>query len=569
MLERLFIMPGHLLRLACGAALCLLCASAAFAAAGQNRLTDIRYWTSPTFTRLVLDLKTETAWETQELKDAKRLVVEIDGFDGFMPKELLEVNDGIVKKVRVLQSGGKVRILIELSKPAEHKIFALKKIDEKPPRLVIDVTRSDLEQADRVQREETRKQKKKGDYIVVIDPGHGGEDPGAVSPNGTYEKNLVLSIGKQLAAKLAAMPGVKAYMTRKGDYFIPLGKRIEIAKEYGADLFLSVHVNAGFSTKAAGSSVYCLSFKGASNNVARVAEKRENASDSIGGVPLEQQKSNLNVILCDLVQTHTINSSVQLAGLLLDDVGKFNKLYLSAPQEANFAVLRAPDIPSVLIETDFISSPDREKMLKSRDFQNRFAETAAATVAAYLSGRQSRESAQAARAAQSQAAQPPAEQVKAAAADDAPKRSREKQTEADRPALPTKRAEPALPPAPAGGRYRVVKKSGTEYCLVLVDQAQASAPMQPAPAESPKPRPVRRPAEAAIPKTKALPTPALSAPVTVLIEHAVKKGETLSSIAQKYQVPLKELCRQNSLPLTAKVQAGMKLKIVKQKSSQP
>ncbi len=377
----------HLPRAACAAALALLCASAAFAAAGQNRLTDIRYWTSPTYTRLVFDLKTETAWETKELKDSNRIVVELDGFDGFIPKELLAINDTIIKRVRTLQSNGKVRILIELEKPAEHKIFALKRVDEKPPRLVIDVTRADLEQAARMQREETRKQKKKGDYIVVIDPGHGGEDPGAVSPSGTYEKNLVLSIGRQLAAKLAAMPGIKAYMTRRGDYFIPLGKRIEIAKEYGADLFLSVHVNAGFSTKAAGSSVYCLSFKGASNNVARVAEERENASDSIGGVPLEQQKSNLNVILCDLVQTHTINSSVQLAGLLLDDVGKFNKLYLDTPQEANFAVLRAPDIPSVLIETDFISSPDREKMLKRKDFQNRFAETVAGTVAAYLAAR--------------------------------------------------------------------------------------------------------------------------------------------------------------------------------------
>ncbi len=129
-----------------------------------------------------------------------------------------------------------------------------------------------------------------------------------------------------------------------------------------------------------------------------MAEERENASDSIGGVPLEQQKSNLNVILCDLVQTHTINSSVQLAGLLLDDVGKFNKLYLDSPQEANFAVLRAPDIPSVLIETDFISSPDREKMLKSRDFQNRFAETVAGTVAAYLAARPQPDAAPAAKA---------------------------------------------------------------------------------------------------------------------------------------------------------------------------
>jgi N-acetylmuramoyl-L-alanine amidase len=569
LLDRLCTMLHFLPRAAFAAALGLFITSAAFAAAGQNRLTDMRYWTSPTFTRLVFDLKAETTWETQEQKDSNRLVVELDGFDGFLPKELLEVNDGIVKKVRALQSGGKVRILIELEKPVEHKIFVLKKINEKPPRLVIDLTRSDLEQADRVHREETRKQKKKGDYIVVIDPGHGGEDPGAVSPQGAYEKDLVLAICKQLAAKLASMPGIKAYLTRKGDYFIPLSKRAEIAREYGADLFLSVHVNAGFSTKAAGSSVYCLSFKGASNNVARVAEARENASDSIGGVPLEQQKSNLNVILCDLVQTHTINSSVQLAGLLLNDVGKFNKLYLNSPQQANFAVLRAPETPSVLIETDFISSPDREKMLKSREFQTRFVDTVAATVAAYLSGRQSRESAHGTQISQSPAAQPPADQDKAAPSGDGAKRGREKQAEAGKPVPPSKRAESALPPAPAGGKYRVVKKSDTEYSLVPIDsaQAQAPAPALPVPAESPKPQPGRKPAAAAIPKSKTSPAPA--APVTVQIEHVVKKGESLTSIAQKYQMPVKELCSQNNLPLTTKVQAGVKLIIIKPKSSQP
>jgi N-acetylmuramoyl-L-alanine amidase len=561
-----------LLRAACAAALCLLCASAAFAAAGQNRLSDIRHWTSPTFTRLVFDLKTETTWETQELKDSNRLVVELDGFDGFMPRELLEINDGIIKKVRLLQSGGKVRILIELEKPAEHKIFALKQVDEKPPRLVIDVTRSDLEQADRVQREETRKQKKKGDYIVVVDPGHGGEDPGAVSPKGTYEKDLVLSIGKQLAAKLGAMPGIKAYLTRKGDYFIPLGKRIEIAREYGADLFLSVHVNAGFSTKAVGSSVYCLSFKGASSNVGRLAEKRENASDSIGGVPLDQQNSNVNVILCDLVQTHTINSSVQLASLLLDEVEKFNTLYLASPQEANFAVLRAPDTPSVLIETDFISTPAREKMLKNREFQNRFTQTVAGTVAAYLAGRQPRDAAGQTKGAKRETLQPdqaveekqnstppPGADTSGKAGDAAP----ERQTP---PARAAADASPLL--APEGGKYRVVKKSDTEYVLVPVDQAQTPSPRQAGVQTRPSPAPVAPAKPQAVPKLQATTNPETAAPVTLVISHVVKKGESLASIAQKYQVPFKELCRQNNLPFTTKVEAGVKLKIVKQKYQQ-
>ncbi len=540
-------MQRHMQRAACIMALCLVCVPAAFAAAGQNRLTDIRYWTSPTFTRLVFDLKSEATWETGEQKDSNRLVLELDGFDGFLPRELLSVNDGIVKKVRALHSSGKIRILIELEKPAEHKIFILKKIDEKPPRLVIDLTRTDLEQAARGERQKTARQKKKGDYIVVIDPGHGGEDPGAVSSGGAYEKDLVLAIGRQLAAQLGATPGVKAYLTRRGDYFIPLGKRVEIAKEYGADLFLSIHVNAGFSTKAAGSSVYCLSFKGASNNVARVAEARENASDSIGGVPLEQQKSNLNVILCDLVQTHTINSSVQLAGLLLGELGKFNKLYLALPQEANFAVLRAPDTPSVLIETDFISSPDREKMLKSREFQNRFVKTVAETVSCYLAGKPQSPAAQTA-----QGTPPPAssqQEEKKEPAQQAPlphKAGRQAEPPAEKKSPVAKPAPSFLPQAPEGGKYRIVKKSDTEYALEPVEQA----PQQPA-------------GQPVVPAA-ALPKPGHGA--TTVRYHVVKKNEGLSSIARQYGLPLQELCQQNNLSPDTKVAAGIKLKIVQRKS---
>lgn len=521
-------MRRHVQRAACLVALCLACAQAV-AAGGQNRLTDIRYWTSPTYTRLVFDLKAGTAWKAQEQKDVRRLVIELEGFDGFLPKKLIAVNDGIVKKVRATQSKGKISVVVELEKPAEHKIFALKKIDNKPPRLVIDLTRSDLEQAARVQRQETARQKKKGDAIVVIDPGHGGEDPGAVSPGGTYEKDLVLAMGRKLAGELGATPGIKAYLTRRGDYFLPLGKRIEIAKEYGADLFLSLHVNAGFSRKAAGSSVYCLSFKGASNNVARIAEERENASDSIGGVPLEQEKSNLNVILCDLVQTHTINSSVQLAGLLLGGLGDFNKLYLEAPQEANFAVLRAPDIPSVLIEADFISSPDREKMLKGRKFQNRFVQTVAKTVAAYLDAQP----------------QSPAPQIAATPAPVQPKAAKAPVPPASRPQKAARRAKSSAfqPQPPENGKYRIIKKSETEYALMPSGQGQK----QPALLASPLPKSDQR--------------------ATAVRYHVVRKNENLTSIARRYGLPLRELCRQNNLAPDTRIAAGIKLKIAQGESS--
>ena len=524
-------------RAACVVALCILCAPASRAGAAANRLTDIRFWTSPTFTRLVFDLRAETSWKESPQKDATILELELVGFDGALPREVMPVGDGIVKAVRARAAAGKIRLVIELEKPAEHRVFILKKIDEKPPRLVVDVTRADLEAADRVQRQQTARQKKRGDFIVVIDPGHGGEDPGAVSAAGSHEKDIVLALSRQLAAQLGAAPGITAYLTRKGDYFIPLGKRVEIAREYGADLFLSIHVNAGFSSRASGSSVYCLSFKGASNNVAKVAEARENASDSIGGVPLEQQKSNINVILCDLVQTHSINSSVQLADMLLDGLGKFNRLYLANPQEANFAVLRAPDTPSVLIETDFISSPDREKMLKSKEFQSRFVKTVTETVAAYLSARPGKTAPAAMQAARAPAAAQPEQEMPEpvrVAPSGQPAPAAEKKE-------PPKTAIDELPPAPEGGKYRVVRKSATEYALVPVAQAQ------PKPPAAAKPEPFR---------------------ITTLVRyHVVKKNESLQSIARRYAMPEKELRRQNNLPARARVVAGMKLKIVQQRTA--
>jgi N-acetylmuramoyl-L-alanine amidase len=352
----------------------------------RNHLYDIRYWSSPTFTRIVLDLKGGARYDSFSLKKPDRLVLDLKNFDGYVPKKLVRIDDGIVKRIRASRkSRGIVRIVIDLEKKSGHKIFPLKKISKKPPRLVVDITRPDLERAVRVKREKTRELKKKGDYIVVIDPGHGGEDPGAVGRKGTKEKDIVFDIAKKIVWKLNRRKGIKAYLTRKGDYFIPLRKRIEIAKQYGADLFISIHADSSFSKKTYGTSVYCLSFKGASSNAAQMAAKRENISDFIGGVPLDQQNNDLNVIIFDLVQTHSLNSSLQFAGLTLREVSKINRLHTKKPQQAEFAVLRAPDIPSILIETDFISNPRREKRMKTQWFKNEFANRVTAAVGKFLS----------------------------------------------------------------------------------------------------------------------------------------------------------------------------------------
>jgi len=183
---------------------------------------------------------------------------------------------------------------------------------------------------------------------------------------------------------LNRQPGIKAYLSRTGDYFIPLAKRVEIARQYSADLFISIHADASFNTRAAGSSVYCLSFKGASSNTARMAAKKENASDFIGGIPLGRPSGDLNNIIFDLMQTASLNAGLQLGGLVLKEIGVINRLHTRQLQQANFAVLRAPHIPSVLIETDFISNPARARRLRDKNFQENFSRHVTKAVKAFF-----------------------------------------------------------------------------------------------------------------------------------------------------------------------------------------
>jgi len=352
-----------------------------------NRLYDLRHWTAPAYTRIVLDLKHSAEYSSFVLTDPPRLVIDLKNIDPHIPKNFAEINDGIVKTIRLAKkSKNVVRIVIDLKKSSDHKVFPLKKVSNKRPRLVIDITRTDLEKSHRKKRAATKNLKKKGNYIVVVDAGHGGEDPGAVNRKGLKEKDIVLKIAKNTARRLNRKSGIKAYLTRKGDYFIPLRKRIMIAKEYGADIFISIHADSSFSTKAYGTSVYCLSFKGASSNTARMAARKENASDFVGGVPLDHKNSSLNSIIFDLVQTHSLNSSLNLAKIMLKKISRINRLHKKTPPQANFAVLRAPDIPSILIETDFISNPKRAKNMRTRWFQDEFSKCITSGVVQFISG---------------------------------------------------------------------------------------------------------------------------------------------------------------------------------------
>ena len=530
----------------------------------RNHLSDIRYWSSPTFTRIVLDLKSEPRFDSFSLVKPDRLVVDLKNFDGQVPKKLLTINDGIVKKIRASQkSKGTIRIVVDLAKKSDHKIFPLKKISTKLPRLVIDITRPDLEEADRFQREETRKRKKKGNYIVVIDPGHGGEDPGAVGKKKTKEKDIVFAIAKKLAWKLNHKKGVKAYLTRKGDYFISLKKRIEITKQYGADLFISIHADSSFSKKVYGSSVYCLSFKGASSNTAKMVAAKENASDFIGGVPLDHQNHDLNAIIFDLVQTHNLNSSLHFAGLTLKEISKVNKLHTKRPHQAGFAVLTAPDIPSILIETDFISNPRREKRMKTAWFQNEFANRIAIATSQFLFlGKQD-----------------PRKQrsVKPRSIYHVVKRGETLSSIAIKynttvhdlrrlngmSAKSTLRAGKKLKVIPGEKakdrrpklRYHVVKRGETlssiaiKYNTTVHDLRRLNGMSAKSTLRAGK-------------KLKVIPGEKAKDRRPKLRYHVVKRGETLSSIAKKYQTTVNRLCKLNGMSTKSTLRAGKKLRVL-------
>jgi N-acetylmuramoyl-L-alanine amidase len=210
--------------------------------------------------------------------------------------------------------------------------------------------------------------------IIAIDAGHGGQDPGARGPGGSREKMITLAIARELARQVNATPGYRAHLTRDADFFIPLNERARIAKRAGADMFVSIHADAAENPAARGSSVFVLSEKGASSTAARWLANKENLADAIGGVNIGTQDRQLASVLLDLSTTAQINDSMKLGKAVLTEIGGINRLHRGVVEQAGFAVLKAPDIPSILVETAFISNPEEEARLKDDAYQNQLAD---------------------------------------------------------------------------------------------------------------------------------------------------------------------------------------------------
>ena len=247
------------------------------------------------------------------------------------PREIA-VADQVIRTLKLEEAGrAETKLTVFLVKPAALSVFLLKPYQDKPDRLVIDISRPDLEEKEKAGRQLSRELKAGKKKIIVLDPGHGGEDPGAIGPRGTMEKEIVLSLAQGLQKVLDSTGETRAFLTRRGDYFVPLSERVKIAQEYGADLFISLHANGSRSRQTRGTSIYCLSLKGASDTATQLLAQKENASDLIGGMSAAPAQRDLDSILLDLKQTHSINESLQLGGIALSELGRVNAIQFSTP----------------------------------------------------------------------------------------------------------------------------------------------------------------------------------------------------------------------------------------------
>jgi len=345
---------------------------------------SVRYWTAPDHTRIVIDVSGAPKFRHSVLSDPPRVVIEVSKAKLHSSVREMAVGDGVIDKVRFnALSGGVVQIVVDLPRPSESAVFYLEKLADKPHRIVVDVKKPVAPQEPVPVGEPSLLPKEKKVRVVVIDAGHGGEDPGAVGKRGLREKDITLKLARKLKEKLDAEPGIKAYLTRNGDYFIPLRKRTKIAKDLGADVFVSIHMNASRSRGAFGTEVYFLSLTGATDEEARELAKMENEADLVGGIPVEAEDDIVS-ILTDLKQSNAIARSSDLAEQIIDSLGRHRNLATSrGVKQAGFTVLKSADFPSVLVEVAFISNGAEATLMKSDDFHDEVAGLLASAVKQY------------------------------------------------------------------------------------------------------------------------------------------------------------------------------------------
>jgi N-acetylmuramoyl-L-alanine amidase len=366
------------------AALLLSVVTSPFAA--QVKIHGARIWSAPDHTRIVLDIAAPVRHKIFSLDGPHRLVIDISDaqFSGELPTA--DGGDRLVAGLRSgVREGDDLRVVLDLKQDVKAKSFLLEPNSEYGHRLVIDVspkaTPGRMQVASRTEPSMVPhhlsvqpKGVRHRDVIIAVDAGHGGEDPGAIGPSGTREKDVTLAISRKLADRINRQRGMRAVLIRDGDYFIALRQRIEKARQQRADLFVSIHADAFRDRRVRGSSVYTLSNGGATSEAARWLAERENRADLIGGVNLAERNDVLASVLLDMTQNATLEHSTIAAERVLSKLRALGDVHQTHIQKAGFAVLKSPDIPSMLVETAFISNPDEEQRLRSGSYQNKLAD---------------------------------------------------------------------------------------------------------------------------------------------------------------------------------------------------
>jgi N-acetylmuramoyl-L-alanine amidase len=404
------------------AGLCLWCACQSLLFAAPVEVQSMRLWAAPDHTRVVFDTSGPVGYELSSLHNPERLVIDVPLATAGAAVSGQQQGVGLVKGMRAPQrTKDALRIVLDLQQPAKPRSFTLKPGGQYGHRLVIDLYETNLTpptkagagvpakpgataaakpvpgvaaksgpaavakpgssplakaapgNENRAKKSLMREKLPARDLVIAIDAGHGGDDTGAIGRNGTYEKDVVLSIARRLAALIEKTPGMRPVLIRQSDYYIGLRQRIDKAREHKADLFISIHADSFRDHRVQGSSVFVLSNRGASSEMARWLAEKENASDLAGGVSLDDKDQLLAEVLLDLSQNATIEASITVAGNMLGELQRLGKTHKSTIQQAGFVVLKSPDIPSVLVETAFISNPTEERKLRDSRHQEALA----------------------------------------------------------------------------------------------------------------------------------------------------------------------------------------------------
>ena len=413
-------------------------------AAAASSIVAVRVWPAEDYTRVTIEHKGMVKFTQSVVHNPERLVVDIEGIElNNVLKSLgdkVGPNDPYIRQLRAANyKPGVVRLVMDLKGEVAPQVFNLPPVGDYQSRLVMDiyptvptdplmqlvsakqpattppkdVAKAEISKpevakpapekpmvvekpvvsepepapklAEKSPEPASKPGKKSGRMVtIMLDPGHGGEDPGAIGARGSMEKNVTLSIARRLRERIESDPNMRAALTRDGDFFVPLGTRVQKARKAKADLFVSIHADAWIKPEARGSSVFVLSEKGASSAAARYLAQKENEADKVGGVNFTVSDPHLARTLMDLTQTATQNDSMRLGKSVLGNLGSVNALHKSSVEQAGFAVLKAPDIPSVLIETAFISNPEEEKRLNDEEYQDKLAEAIMRGIRQYL-----------------------------------------------------------------------------------------------------------------------------------------------------------------------------------------